>query len=255
MFFFQVYNAFGFLWATAFCSALGQMTLAGAFASYYWAWLKPDDLPWFPLLASLYRCFRYHLGSLALGSFLIATVQLALYSLLKLQRKLRRIENRCTRCLIKVCLCCLGCLENMIKYINRHAYVQMAIMGDNFFTSAKSAFSLLVRNALRVIIVDSTISFFLFFGKLIILALTVAFFYYYYNYHIPLLELTVPPFHYIWVPLVVSPFPSSSRTTAHISRLVTFCRQSVSAVTSSPPCSSAYTQWPSILCSCASSTT
>ncbi|GAV01801.1 hypothetical protein RvY_12453-3 [Ramazzottius varieornatus] len=101
MFFFQVYNAFGFLWATAFCSALGQMTLAGAFASYYWAWLKPDDLPWFPLLASLYRCFRYHLGSLALGSFLIATVQLALYSLLKLQRKLRRIENRCTRCLIK----------------------------------------------------------------------------------------------------------------------------------------------------------
>lgn len=54
----QFYNTFVFLWCANFVTALGQMTLAGAFASYYWAFVKPDDIPTFPVLYSLGRALR-----------------------------------------------------------------------------------------------------------------------------------------------------------------------------------------------------
>lgn len=54
----QFYNVFLFFWCANFVLALGQMTLAGAFASYYWAFVKPDDMPAFPVFSSLGRSLR-----------------------------------------------------------------------------------------------------------------------------------------------------------------------------------------------------
>lgn len=54
----QFYNVFLFFWCANFVIALGQMTLAGAFASYYWAFVKPDDMPAFPVFSSLGRSLR-----------------------------------------------------------------------------------------------------------------------------------------------------------------------------------------------------
>lgn len=48
-----------FFWLANFVLALGQVTLAGAFASYYWALNKPDDLPAFPLFAAFGRALRW----------------------------------------------------------------------------------------------------------------------------------------------------------------------------------------------------
>jgi choline transporter-like protein 2/4/5 len=54
----QFFQLFMLFWVMNFIIALGQMTLAGAFASYYWAFHKPQDLPLFPVAGSLWRCFR-----------------------------------------------------------------------------------------------------------------------------------------------------------------------------------------------------
>ena len=62
-----------------FITALGQCVLAGSFASWYWSGIGPDrsrNLPTFPLLGSLGRTLRYHTGSLAFGSLIIALVQI-----------------------------------------------------------------------------------------------------------------------------------------------------------------------------------
>ena len=52
-------NLFVFLWLVNFTIALGQCTLAGAFASYYWALKKPNDIPACPLCSSFCRAIRY----------------------------------------------------------------------------------------------------------------------------------------------------------------------------------------------------
>ena len=70
----QAFNLFICLWILAFIIGFGQLVLAGAFASWYWAWEKPKDIPAFPVVASLWRSVRYHIGTVAFGSFLIAVV-------------------------------------------------------------------------------------------------------------------------------------------------------------------------------------
>lgn len=54
----QIYNAVAFLWCVNFVIALGQCTLAGAFASYYWAFNKPADIPTFPVTGGFIRALR-----------------------------------------------------------------------------------------------------------------------------------------------------------------------------------------------------
>ncbi|OWK05288.1 SLC44A5, partial [Cervus elaphus hippelaphus] len=73
---FQLLNLFVFLWLINFVIALGQCALAGAFASYYWALKKPDDIPPYPLFTAFGRAIRYHTGSLAFGSLILAIIQM-----------------------------------------------------------------------------------------------------------------------------------------------------------------------------------
>ncbi|GCC43816.1 hypothetical protein chiPu_0027719, partial [Chiloscyllium punctatum] len=45
--------------------------------------------------------------------------------------------------------CCFWCLEKFIKFLNRNAYIMIAVYGKNFCVSAKNAFKLLMRNVVR----------------------------------------------------------------------------------------------------------
>uniref|UniRef100_A0A8C5J9Q6 Choline transporter-like protein n=1 Tax=Junco hyemalis TaxID=40217 RepID=A0A8C5J9Q6_JUNHY len=150
IFIFQLANAFVFLWLVNFAIALGQCTLAGAFASYYWAYRKPADIPLWPLFSSFGRAIRYHTGSLAFGALILAIVQLIRVILEYLDHKLKGTQNSFTRFLLCCLKCCFWCLEKFLKFINRNAYIMIAIYGKNFCTSAKEAFFLLMRNVVRI---------------------------------------------------------------------------------------------------------
>uniref|UniRef100_A0A671RHC4 Choline transporter-like protein n=1 Tax=Sinocyclocheilus anshuiensis TaxID=1608454 RepID=A0A671RHC4_9TELE len=168
--FLQFYNVFLFFWCANFVTALGQMTLAGAFASYYWAPNKPNDMPAFPLCASLGRSLRYHTGSLAFGSLILAIVQIIRVLLEYIDHKLKA-ENKFAKFLLCCLKCCFWCLEKFIKFMNRNAYIMVAIYGKNFCRSARDAFFLLMRNVIRVVVLDKVTDFILFLGKLLIVGL------------------------------------------------------------------------------------
>uniref|UniRef100_A0A672QN23 Choline transporter-like protein n=1 Tax=Sinocyclocheilus grahami TaxID=75366 RepID=A0A672QN23_SINGR len=168
----QFYNVFLFFWCANFVTALGQMTLAGAFASYYWAPNKPNDMPAYPLCASLGRSLRYHTGSLAFGSLILAIVQIIRVLLEYIDHKLKA-ENKFAKFLLCCLKCCFWCLEKFIKFLNRNAYIMVAIYGKNFCRSARDAFFLLMRNVIRVVVLDKVTDFILFLGKLLIVGLTV----------------------------------------------------------------------------------
>lgn len=168
----QVYHLFGWFWVMNFIMALGQCALAGAFASYYWAWDKKTDVPKFAVTASFFRTLRYHTGSLAFGSLIIAIVQLIRAALEYLDHKLRGPgeQSQITKYLIKCLKCCFWCLEKFLKFLNKNAYIMIAVHGKNFCVSAKDAFFLLMRNILRVVVLDKVTDFVLFLGQLTITA-------------------------------------------------------------------------------------
>lgn len=199
---FQIYNAFMFLWLANFVIALGQVTLAGAFASYYWAFKKPDDMPAFPIFSSFGRALRYHTGSLAFGSLILAIVQLIRIMLEYLDHKLKGADNKCARFLLCCLKCCFWCLEKFIKFLNRNAYIMIAIYGTNFCTSAKNAFFLLMRNIIRVAVLDKVTDFLLFLGKLLVVGCVGILAFFFFTHRIRIVQDTAPTLNYYWVPIL-----------------------------------------------------
>ncbi|XP_060092713.1 choline transporter-like protein 2 isoform X2 [Heteronotia binoei] len=198
---FQIYNAFMFFWLTNFVIALGQVTLAGAFASYYWAFKKPDDMPAFPLFSSFGRALRYHTGSLAFGSLILALVQIVRVILEYLDHRLKAAENKFAKFLLTCLKCCFWCLEKFIKFLNRNAYIMIAIYGTNFCTSARNAFFLLMRNIIRVAVLDKVTDFLLFLGKLLIVGSVGILAFFFFTQRIKLGQQT-QPLNYYWVPIL-----------------------------------------------------
>ncbi|XP_036427414.1 choline transporter-like protein 2 [Colossoma macropomum] len=203
---FQFYNLFMFFWCVNFVTALGQMTLAGAFASYYWAFNKPDDIPAFPIFSSLGRALRYHTGSLAFGSLILSIIQVIRVILEYLEKKLKVAENKAARFILRCLKCCFWCLEKCIKFLNRNAYIMVAIYGKNFCTSAKNAFFLLMRNIVRVFVLDKVTDFLLFLGKLLIVGIVGVCSFFFFSGKIKVVEEAAPSLNYYWVPIVTVVF-------------------------------------------------
>ncbi|XP_029939050.1 choline transporter-like protein 5-B isoform X3 [Salarias fasciatus] len=201
-------NLFVFLWLLNFTIALGQCTLAGAFASYYWALKKPSDIPACPLYSSFSRAIRYHTGSLAFGSLILAVVQMVRIVLEYLDHKLKGSQNGCARFLLCCLKCCFWCLEHFIKFLNRNAYIMIAIYGKNFCTSSKDAFFLLMRNVVRVAVLDKVTDFLLFLGKLLISGSVGVLAFFFFSRKIPIFQEEVPSLNYYWVPILTVIFGS-----------------------------------------------
>ncbi|XP_053095212.1 choline transporter-like protein 2 isoform X1 [Pangasianodon hypophthalmus] len=197
----QFYNVFLFFWCANFVTALGQMTLAGAFASYYWAFSKSNDMPACPVFASFGRALRYHTGSLAFGSLILAIVQVIRVLLEYLDHKLKGAQNKFAKFLLCCLKCCFWCLEKFIKFINRNAYIMVAIYGKNFCTSARDAFFLLMRNVIRVAVLDKVTDFLLFLGKLLIVGIVGILSFFFFSGRAKGVDL-VPNLHYYWVPIL-----------------------------------------------------
>jgi len=197
----QIYHLFGWFWLMNFIVAFGECVLAGAFASWYWAWDKKTDVPALPVLSSMGRTLRYHTGSIAFGSLIIAIIQMVRVCLEYLDHKLNGPGTEpgpVTKFLIKCLKCCFWCLEKFIKFLNKNAYIEIAVYGKNFCTSAKNAFFLLMRNILRVAVLDKVTDFLLFIGKLtVVLGIAVGSFYWFkdrkdLNYYLaPVMIITV----------------------------------------------------------------
>ncbi|XP_056393948.1 choline transporter-like protein 4 [Hyla sarda] len=200
----QIYNVFGFLWCINFVIALGQCVLAGTFASYYWAFHKPKDIPYFPVSAAFMRTLRYHTGSLAFGSLILTIVQMIRIILEYLDHKLKGAQNPCTRFLLCCLKCCFWCLEKFIKFLNRNAYIMIAVYGKNFCVSAKNAFKLLMRNIVRVFVLDKVTDLLIFFGKLIVVGGVgvLAFFFFSGQLPIPNDAFKSPTLNYYWIPIL-----------------------------------------------------
>uniref|UniRef100_A0A7N8YLM8 Choline transporter-like protein n=1 Tax=Mastacembelus armatus TaxID=205130 RepID=A0A7N8YLM8_9TELE len=198
----QFYNVFLFFWCANFVTALGQMTLAGAFASYYWAFVKPDDMPAFPVFSALGRSLRYHTGTLAFGSLILSIIQIIRVLLEYLDHKLKVAQNKFAKFLLCCLKCCFWCLEKFIKFLNRNAYIMVAIYGKNFCTSARDAFFLLMRNMIRVAVLDKVTDFLLFLGKLLIVGLVGVFAFFFFSGRVKAFENTAPNLHYYWVPIL-----------------------------------------------------
>jgi len=143
------YTFFMYLWVNAFFIAAGQCIIAGAVGVWFFNQSKDGAFQRGALRKSVWNVVRYHMGSLAFGSFIIAMVQFIRYVMLFLEKQAQARKNRVMVYVLKCVQCLIWCFEKCLEYINKLAYIHIALLGTNFCSSAKKAFYLMLRHAAR----------------------------------------------------------------------------------------------------------
>ena len=175
---FFLFHLMGYFWTNQLIQAIGATTIAGSVGSWYWSTTednkKSKNMPRRPILKSLYRVFRYHIGSLMFGSFVIALVQFIRAILMYIDRNTKGLQkkNSIVRVLMKVVQCCLCILETVLKFITKNAYIFIALFGKSFCTSTKEVFTLLVTNFARIGTATAVSNLIILLGRILIVTIS-----------------------------------------------------------------------------------
>merc|ERR1712226_1034602 len=143
------YDVFGLFWINAFIIGVCQFII-GASACIWYFEVSGDTKGEGTVGVGFKWALRYHLGSVAFGSFIIAVCQMMRFLFEYYRKKIGAAEK--TK-LVKVLLCITGYLlwlmEKCVKFISKNAYIQVALQNTHFFKSAWNAFALVIKNAHR----------------------------------------------------------------------------------------------------------
>jgi choline transporter-like protein 2/4/5 len=189
MHYLMIYHLFGLLWTSQFIQAAAYATIAGAFCEYYWT-LDKRQVPARPVLRSMWRTVRYHFGSVAFGSLIIAIMQFLRIALEYVDQKMKAAKQG--NAVVKVAMMCLKCFlwcfEKCLKFLNKNAFIVMAMKGRSFCPSMKDSFTLLLANAARVATVSIIARFLMILGKIFITGFCMLFMFVFIRYpptHLP----------------------------------------------------------------------
>jgi len=142
---------FGLFWFSGFMNAMGYMIVAGTI--YLTTFAQPKNLmypepvqgvaysgqkhvPHSVMSASVMIMVRYHMGTAALGSFILSVVWPFRTVASVLSWVARRCESDVTKYLSCCCQCSLWCFDGCLKYMNKMAYLQTVLHGYSFCGAA-----------------------------------------------------------------------------------------------------------------------
>mmetsp|Transcript_43400 Transcript_43400/g.112898 ORF Transcript_43400/g.112898 Transcript_43400/m.112898 type:complete len:782 (-) Transcript_43400:413-2758(-) len=161
----------GFIWMLTYVEALEEIIFAGAVVRWYT--VVDKKLLKKPLWRSFTSSFVYHSGTAAVGSAIITIVTIIRIVMTWVMRRMRKFNKNLHVKFIITCLaCCMKCFDRLLRFINRNAYIQVAIHGKGFCRSAKNACLLLIRNVLRVGAITAVSAIFIFLGKVYVSGFT-----------------------------------------------------------------------------------
>lgn len=148
-----LYMLFTWFWTSEFLVAFGQLVVAMSFAGWYFTRDKSqvgaETVRW-----AFQQVGVYHLGTAAFGSLIIAVVKTIRVVIAYIQKKAQKSGNVVLQYIMCMLGCLMWCLEKILKFINKHAYIITAIYGYSFCHAARKGFFLLLRNILRVAAVN-----------------------------------------------------------------------------------------------------
>ena len=167
------YHLFSFFYILAILSALSQFIYASCTSIWYFNYEKGTE--GHIILTSFKRAFKYHFGSIAFGSLIIAIVRFIVFFLEIFKKKAensfgKKKQGKCFKCLMRCLDCCLICITKFLEFINKHAYIMISIKGDSFCTAAWEGFALTIRNLGRFSVLALLGNLFSIIGTLFIMA-------------------------------------------------------------------------------------
>jgi len=172
---------FGFFWILAFLIACNEfVVIVSAITWYYSDKTIPDDdgIPGdADLRTGFWWTLRYHMGSLACGSFILSLVWLIRIVFEYVGDTMHGAvgNNGCTKCCFTCIGYCINCFDRFIRYLNSNAYIYMALSGEDFCSSAVNSFILILKNKAKFAFVGGMADIFMFLAKFFIASMSTVF--------------------------------------------------------------------------------
>lgn len=159
-------------WILSFVNALYQFVVAYAVAEYYYTPYDHDlekDVGCCAVWDGLYFGLVLHGGSLAFGSLLISSLMVVQKVLEYAQVKNKEAgDNKVIECLLCCCFCCIHCCKDVVEFVNKNAYIDMAITSNDFCAAAKNAMKMIIELGSAMAILNGATFVFTLFGTIVI---------------------------------------------------------------------------------------
>ncbi|KAJ2493251.1 putative choline transporter, neither null mutation nor overexpression affects choline transport [Coemansia sp. RSA 2050] len=151
-----IYMVFSFYWTSSVILNVLHTTISGTFATYYFFEGAPGGYPTKHVtLSSLKRSTTNSFGSICFGSLIVALIQ----TVRAILRAIRgQGDDSIVVQLIACCVdCILGCIEGLVRFFNKYAYIEVAIYGKPFTQAARDTWSLIKDRGVDALINDCLI--------------------------------------------------------------------------------------------------
>ncbi len=160
-------EGFVLIWSHIFVHACGQISIAGAVSEWYFDKTRSFNGSVF---AALQRTLRFHVGTAAFGSLIVSVVEVLRCVVSFYVNRTKRLNKDSAIFKFLSCCaeCCMGVLERLAHFASEMAYIQTAMHGTNFCTSASTSFSLVSRNSMNIIALSGVSGAIMLIGKLFI---------------------------------------------------------------------------------------
>ncbi|XP_074596270.1 choline transporter-like 1 [Brevipalpus obovatus] len=129
-----------------------------------------------PMISAIHIVFKKHLGSVAMGSFLmiVLTMPMAIPSIRRFTAvSANSLQHSPVKKFLEIIRDFLIRIEKCLGFLTYNAYTMMAIQGDNFCVSGRKAGVLMLENSLKVFTINTVGYFVLFLAKVTVALLCV----------------------------------------------------------------------------------
>ncbi|KAM0750747.1 DUF580-domain-containing protein [Meredithblackwellia eburnea MCA 4105] len=167
----MVFSVFSYYWTTQFIINWFLTIEAGIFGTVYFSGFGTPSVAW----GAFKRASTYSMGSIALGSLIVALLDL-LRAALQLLQNYESGQGDAVGAAIACCAqCCVGCVASLAEYFNRYAMIEIALYGKPYVKAAKDTWNLFKDRGIDALINDCLINNIWTFGSYAVGALCSAF--------------------------------------------------------------------------------
>lgn len=150
----------------AFVLSLGNFVVGASTAQWYFNGGQPKPGI---VRRSYWWAFRYHLGSIAFGSCILAIIWFIRiifeYMYQQIANTKTVSQNKFIQLGLNLVRCCLDCFERIVRFINKQAFIQIGLTGKSFCPAAKDGFSVVVFHPIEFALLSGLANLFMILGN------------------------------------------------------------------------------------------
>jgi hypothetical protein len=162
-----VLELLAFFWTANFWSFSLHVVVAGTVGTW---WAVPDAKD--PTYGAIRRAYTTSMGSVSLGSLLIAAIQTVRVLLQEAERQAIRSRNMAGACILSCVRCLVRLIEEVGRYLSTYALVRVALFGEPFVEAGKKVWTMFQERGwtalLNDVIVDKALSVLLLVGAVLV---------------------------------------------------------------------------------------